>query len=1120
MWIKKRLKEAKGAGLIRVAKASGAAPSLATATVAPSRSRPSDAPRSPAPVPTSFEATPPASPAPAPASPAPAASAASPSTSRQPREHALPPTPEPAAARHFAEASAARTPQSSKKDVASNTRVSFTPPASPEFSPSVFVPASAAKVHARASFESARAEAIDTSMGEVAEGLGDVPGDVPSDVAAASGRGEKLAEETAKAASPISLSEGSAARRVQKQKRPEYDDIDVDDDVEPVTAWFTRRETEEPEAFPRDDGARGVTWNVPPGALPPAAVSAVADAARAKDATMAGTVGETGSRARRMAEAAALARRDLAAREASGYAAANRTEGGVEPKGDLRKGKVDGGGRLSVAARGHARLLQLRAEREAEHPAARETRGVAARKPSGVREKELETLRRREKALAAKNRQLADALDASTRAASRREAAVRESKALAANADAQLRAALERARLGVPPRLRTAARGGARAFRETGRTRGGPPGTTAPGARFDARVFEPATLREAATRFISVAGASPSKAPPKTSSKRDRAPSPQSESKHAKPRGAPRGGAGAPEDFLERMRLREEQTRARRQARAPEWQSRAAGATAKPGWDDSPDVVVRVGASPAENRRREREREAERALLAARREALLEQMHAQRASPAAPAVGVDAIMRGMGFAKARRPRPGATSSPSPRAVGGRSPRSGGGSRRKSLSPAAERQREADARRAAGLDPKFTRVAFGKPSRKKSPEADRGASGRSPSTSARKASPRGDVQELRRTATRMLDTPEGRASLRASGFDLDGALRRSAAAQTGASLAATSPGEPAGEPALFATHSPARRVVEAANGDPRKQIDAMRAILDDVVAHLRVLHEAAEGRADANAAKTSPRGDARAFSNSSVAVDAAVDSAPEDAKGAYALDAIDRNKALDMLRAVEAREIAIRRKWGLRGADSSNLGNGATLASSSTYSTYSTYSTTAPMSPHADVVARARSSIREIEADTAHVSRRISADVRSLRDAGAAALEATTDADSVARVWEARSRYVRWRAAADDAVSVLDGEGDAFDPSEVNEEVAERLLDGLLTDVAIELTGACDDATAAVLRQEFTSSAEREAEDASASAGGYDAGSNLIDDDVVGAAVERAYLRGGGWKPDE
>ena len=273
---------------------------------------------------------------------------------------------------------------------------------------------------------------------------------------------------------------------------------------------------------------------------------------------------------------------------------------------------------------------------------------------------------------------------------------------------------------------------------------------------------------------------------------------------------------------------------------------------------------------------------------------------------------------------------------------------------------------------------------------------------------------------------------------------------------------------------------------------------------------------AEGRDDVLKTAAKTRGNARA---DSVAVDAAVDSAPGGegfaSSGAYALDSIDRNRALDMLRAVEAREIAIRRKWGLRGADRGLVSaDGATLASSSSYAD----SMTAPSSPHADVVARARSSIREIEADTAHVSRRISADVRSLRYAGAAALEATTDADAVARVWEARSRYVQWRAAADDAVLVRDGEGDAFDPSEVNEEVAERLLDGLLTDVAIELTGACDDATAAVLRQEFTSSAEREAEDVSA--GGYDAGSNLIDDDVVGAAVERAYLRGGGWKPDE
>ena len=77
-----------------------------------------------------------------------------------------------------------------------------------------------------------------------------------------------------------------------------------------------------------------------------------------------------------------------------------------------------------------------------------------------------------------------------------------------------------------------------------------------------------------------------------------------------------------------------------------------------------------------------------------------------------------------------------------------------------------------------------------------------------------------------------------------------------------------------------------------------------------------------------------------------------------------------------------------------------------------------------------------------------------------------------------------------------------------------------------TDVAAELSGACDDAAAAVLRQEFTSSAERASERSVSDEhvlsglGGYDAGSNLIDDDVVGAAVERAYIRGGGWKPDE
>ena len=99
-----------------------------------------------------------------------------------------------------------------------------------------------------------------------------------------------------------------------------------------------------------------------------------------------------------------------------------------------------------------------------------------------------------------------------------------------------------------------------------------------------------------ATRFIGVAGASsPTKKSlgGRSSSKRDRAAvsSPRDKNKFAKP-----------DDFLERMRLREEQTRKRREARASEWRSRAradaGGTNAKPGWDDSPDVVVRVGASP------------------------------------------------------------------------------------------------------------------------------------------------------------------------------------------------------------------------------------------------------------------------------------------------------------------------------------------------------------------------------------------------------------------------------------------------------------------------------------------------------------------------------------------
>ena len=110
---------------------------------------------------------------------------------------------------------------------------------------------------------------------------------------------------------------------------------------------------------------------------------------------------------------------------------------------------------------------------------------------------------------------------------------------------------------------------------------------------------------------------------------------------------------------------------------------------------------------------------------------------------------------------------------------------------------------------------------------------------------------------------------------------------------------------------------------------------------------------------------------------------------------------------------------------------------------------------------------------------------------------------------MARVWEARSQYIQWRAAVDESPVINDGEGEQFDSCEVNEEIAERLLDGLLNDVAAELTGACDDATAAVLRQEFTSSVETkndtqqetQDDDDLFGVGSYDGGSNLLDDDV-------------------
>ena len=1004
-WIKKRLKEAKGAGLIRVAKASGTAPALATATVQYNSARPTDEPSdSKEPVPTSF-ATPPASPAPAPASPVAAGGA----NTKQPREYALPPTPEPAAV------AVQSTP---KRADASNKSIDA--PVSPEFSPSVFKPASAVKAwHSMESMPE-----IDTSMEAEPTAAAEVPAEVEP-----------------------------APQPAPKQPRPEYDDIDVDDDVDANSAWFKKKESEAPV----DDGIRGVTWNVPPGSLPPASIPTVIDAIKGKDEIMAGTIGSVGDKARRMAEATALARRDLAARAGNAGAV-----GGTDTDTSVRDttGKRSG---LSVAARSHAKLLAVQAER----------RGVSQK------DREVECLRRREQALAEKNRELTKALSATTQRASKRESSLREAKANAQVADKQLRAALERAKLGYAPRLQTAARGGARAFR----------------SKNDGYVFAdvhqkgtstkyPSTLREAATQFIGGDEGS--------SLKRDRVSSPFS----PPPRAAPKKrGEGKTDGFLERMKLREEETKKRREMRA--WSTRAdvsKYSSRKPGWDDSPDVVVKVGDSPEENRRREKVREAERALLAARREALLLEERDLRKGETAGAVGVDQIMGNMGFVKeaerARSQSPGKSPSAKPKMFPGELPK---------LSPAAERQRQADARRAAGLDPKFERITYGK-----SPKSSSGKNTKRHTTTTPPSKRKND-QELRAEATRMLDTPEGRASLCASGFDLDGA-RRSVDAMR------DPPSKPGAQPQtkLFAM-SPARRVTQDAGGDPRKEIAVMRGILDEVVAHLRVLHMAQQGGGDGN--EMDANGVGARYSGGLSQSMSIVGSDSTSSTGPYALDSMDRSKALEMLRQVEAREIAMRRKWGLGGA-----GTGKT--STSSYTRASLFDS--------DPEERARSSISEIEADMKHVTERTSVEAGSLRNAGLIAIESELDSDSVARVWEARSKFIQWRAAVDESVVVNDGEGDAFDPSEVNEEIAERLLDGLLTDVAVELTGACDDATAAVLRQEFTSSTETNrsngndssADDALFGIGSYDHSSNLIDDDIVGAAVERAYRKGGGWKLGE
>ena len=709
---------------------------------------------------------------------------------------------------------------------------------------------------------------------------------------------------------------------------------------------------------------------------------------------MARTVVGVGERARRMAEATALAQHDMARRLAE--------------TGAPRVGRGDG-----TVSRGYDVLVALQAER-----------GARAEKT-----REVDALRRRERALATKNKELEASLSANAAYTRDQERAVREAKAAADAARAELQAALVRARLGgrAAPMLtsRAAAVAGVRGVRAsqpiTAHER------VAPAA--DA----PKTLREAAARFLASEVGEGAAEDHLAASLRDAGMRPA-----RRPRGESRSSRDAEERrrrreerghaFLERMQARQEEAARRRAER--EWMRRATVAAAgggRKGWDNSRDVVVRVGEDPPPTP------------LAETRSTV----NATRAAEGNPRRG-----EGKGGKRARASKRSSQSSKR-------------SSRSEAARAAAERQRANDERRSRGLEPIFDSSSPG--AAKKPAKRPKSVSPRTEPTDA----------EMRATASRMLSTSEGRASLRASGFDL---------------------GPPGAQPStgLFAM-SPGRRV-GAAGGDPRKEIAAMRTILDEVVAHLRALHMAANAGGDRGAAfpaaETISRGrfpgdlagGPSSSGPSSVASSAARRSGP------FVLDSVQHAKALEMLREVEAREAATRARWGL-------------------------FSPAHPPPDaswrHGDVVARASADIAAIEAETRGASARASLEARSLRLAGVAALESLVDEDTVARVWEARSQYVRWQDAAGDGVVSEGGPEGDFSPVEVNEEVAERLLDGLLTDVAHELGGACDDAAEIVVEREFgtTTSTSESGEGRP----GRDVGSNLLDDDVVGPAVERAYV---------
>ncbi|ACO63160.1 predicted protein [Micromonas commoda] len=932
-WIKRRLREAKSSGLIRIAK-----------TTPPAKPAAKKAPASAKPGPSMGHAPRPI------ASSTPALAPARYDPNRYTRGADTP-----ADAPHAAEGGgtvfkAAPAPAPARTPERRPTPVTTADPPTPadEFSPSVFQPPSSGGSGSAAARSHRGGRPIAVTWASSDE-LSDENVQGFTTMRVASNQPGPALEDVKRSAAAAA----SAARRAQR---------------DPAAPWFGRDGAMAPSGFYL--GGRYDRRVLDPGHHP-------------------ATVRGVGDKVRRMARASALAQRDMSKRT------------------DRESLETPIGGSYSL-------LLDLQAS---------EQERVA-------KERELSAVRRRERALFAKNKELEETLSAQASKAAEADEKIARAKREAQKAQAELVRAIERQR--AEDRRVFERRSGR--VGDDRNVRGSSP-VTGVERRFLAGVDEaPQTLKEAAARFLGDARKL-HEAELNASLDLDPYDAHGTSQRTSLLNGKPPSGPS----FLERMKERQRRAAARRAEKAfrerVEREALGHGPARKPGWDDSPDVVVRIGGEPAPERPR-----------------------------SAPGTA--------------RP-PGSRTPPKKGTYGG----GRGAPPPKKMSVAAMRQRQADERRARGLEP----LADPKP--------------RTP--------PPGQKRK-KATAPRPQSAPQSARKLLDSGPLLD----------------------PGSQPAtgLFAMNPAAR----LGNANPKDEIAAMRTILDEVVAHLRLLHVATGGRSgsaaasvraaaeaisalpespDAPAAKysrTLRSGGGRLSPHSSAAKSpsdkgkkgkvsgaAAASSSPgvpsrrevtaamnaARLSGKLVLDSLDHSKALEMLRDVENNETALRAKWGLFSPDHPPPQGAEELALS--------YAERRARGIPADAAVTASGDLIPLGQTNDGPS--------GAGDAGDVGVESTrtaaVDADTVARVWEARNQYARWQAALDDGVAdVSSPNGEGFSPCEVHEEIAERLLDALLADVARELGDACDEATQIVLRHEFSSAAN--SIDAS-SVGGDDDDSNIL-----------------------